>query len=113
MLSTISGDEEEVDLIAQIHGEGMATVGVRRVRILVSIKVIKPRDIFEDAALLQSKVVYETTDNLIAHRQGDQKLPTVLLVPEHLDVEVGVRPIPLDDGEEEVLAGPEESRHLE
>ena len=113
MLSTISGDEEEVDLIAQIHGEGMATVGVRRVRILVSIKVIKPRDIFEDAALLQSKVVYETTDNLIAHRQGDQKLPAVLLVPEHLDIEVGVRPIPLDDGEEEVLARPEESRHLE
>ena len=53
-------------------------------------------------------VAYETTNiaNLIAHRQGDQELSAVLLIPKHLDVEVGIGPIPLDDREEEVFAVP-------
>ena len=60
-------------------------------------------------------VAYETTNiaNLIAHRQGDQELPAVLLIPKHLDVEVGIGPIPLDDREEEVFAVPGEGRNLE
>ena len=51
--------------------------------------------------------------NLVAHRQCDQYLPALLLLAKHLHVEVGVGPLPLDDRQEEVLAGPEEGGHLE
>ena len=51
--------------------------------------------------------------NLVAHRQGDQYLPALLLLAQHLHVEVGVGPLPLDDRQEEVLARPEEGGHLE
>ena len=51
--------------------------------------------------------------NLVAHRQGDQDLPALLLLAKHLHVEVGVGPLPLDDRQEEVLARPEEGGHLE
>ena len=51
--------------------------------------------------------------NLVAHRQGDQDLPALLLLAKHLHVEVGVGSLPLDDRQEEVLAGPGEGGHLE
>ena len=51
-------DEEEVDLVAQIHGERMTAVRVGRVRILLSNLILKtPENVtFEDAALPRGKI---------------------------------------------------------
>ena len=48
---------EHVNLVTQVHGEWMATVGVRRVRILVIVKMIKPGFYFTSRSFLKHEEI--------------------------------------------------------
>ena len=46
-----------LNLVTQVHGEWMATVGVRRVRILVIVKMIKPGFYFTSRSFLKHEEI--------------------------------------------------------